>query len=97
VAAAALAGNPQPATLKQFQTLEAVSMPPGITPAIVGRPRVSAAALEPGVYKTEPFACIVVVPGPQLDDPMIIQPPAGEFRMRTIVPDLRFIPLERER
>jgi len=95
-ATAALAGEPKPAILKQFRTREAVSKPPGNTAAIVGRPRV-AAGLEPGVYKAETFACIVVVPEPRLDDAMIIQPPAGEFRMRAIVPDLRFIPLERER
>ena len=49
--------------------------------------------LKPGVYITKPFACIVILPGPQLDDAMLIQPPAGEFAMRSIAPDLQFIPI----
>jgi hypothetical protein len=88
----ALASKPQPADAKRFLTREVVSKPPGNTAAIIGHPQ-APVALEPGVYKTEPFACIVVVPEPQLDDALVIQPPAGRFSMRIVAPDLRFVPV----
>jgi len=85
-------GKPELAQVKFPGTLELVSTVPGNTAGNASR-RPASSPLAPGVYKTEPFACIVVVPGSQLDDAMIIPPPAGEFSMRTIVPDLRFIPI----
>ncbi len=55
----------------------------------------------PGVYETAPYTCIVVVPGPQADDKMIV----GRYRMATtnvlvprmpmVQPELRFIPREK--
>lgn len=55
----------------------------------------------PGVYRTDPFACIVVVPGPQHDDACIIgstNRPGGlavepKLNMPTLRPGLRFIPM----
>lgn len=46
----------------------------------------------PGVYKTAPYNCIVVVPGPQLDDKCVVNPGGGNSRMPIIRPDLQFIP-----
>ncbi len=51
-------------------------------------------ALPPGVYNTEPYTSLVLVPGPHPDDKCIIgngaaQPP---IRMPTVKPDLQFIP-----
>jgi len=47
----------------------------------------------PGVYKTEPYACIVVVPGPHADDRMVIGRNAGiESKMPIINPDVTFVP-----
>ena len=48
--------------------------------------------IPPGVYKTAPYSCIVVVPGPQLDDKCIVNPGGGNSRMPIIKPDLHFIP-----
>jgi hypothetical protein len=46
----------------------------------------------PGVYKTAPYNCIVVVPGPQLDDKCVVNPGGGNSRMPIIKLDLQFIP-----
>ncbi len=54
--------------------------------------------LSPGVYETAPYTCIVVVPGNQWDDKMILGKSWGIGsnavipRMPTIKPDLQFIP-----
>jgi hypothetical protein len=48
--------------------------------------------ITPGVYKTAPYSCIVVVPGPQLDDKCIVNPGGGNSPMPIIKPDLHFIP-----
>ena len=53
--------------------------------------------IPPGVYKTAPYSCIVVVPGPQLDDKCIVNPGGGNSPMPIIKPDLRFIPLGQAR
>jgi hypothetical protein len=45
-----------------------------------------------GVYRTEPYSCIVVVPGPHPDDRCIVNPGSGHYSMPIIKPDLRFIP-----
>jgi hypothetical protein len=50
-------------------------------------------ALAPGIYKTEPYTCIVVVPGGHPDDKMIY-PRGTQPYMPTVQPDLRFIPLK---
>lgn len=47
----------------------------------------------PGVYKTAPYSCIVVVPGPHPDDRCIVNPGAGDSSMPIVKPDLQFIPL----
>jgi len=49
-------------------------------------------ATPPGVYRTFPYSCIVVVPGPQLDDKCIVNPGGGNDPMPVIKPDLQFIP-----
>jgi hypothetical protein len=46
----------------------------------------------PGVYRTEPFAGIVVVPGTNIDDRMIIGPLNSDEKMPILRPNLRFIP-----
>lgn len=48
----------------------------------------------PGVYKTEPYTCIVAVPGGHSDDKMM-HPRGAQPYMPTVQPDLRFIPLKR--
>ena len=50
----------------------------------------------PGVYKTEPFSCIVVVPGSNHDDRMVFGTANADQRMSIIPPDLRFVPLSRK-
>jgi len=50
----------------------------------------------PGVYKTEPFTCIVVVPSSNHDDRMVIGPANTDQQMSIIPPDLRFVPLPRK-
>jgi hypothetical protein len=49
--------------------------------------------LAPGVYKTAPFACIVIVPGKNPDDRCVIVPGECDPRMPVVKPELRFIPL----
>jgi len=46
----------------------------------------------PGVYKTEPFACIVAVPGPTPDDRMVMLPANPDQKMPILRPSLRFVP-----
>ena len=49
----------------------------------------------PGVYKTEPFTCIVLVPGSNHDDRMVIGTANPDPKMSRS-PDLRFVPLPRK-
>ena len=49
--------------------------------------------LPAGVYKTLPYTCIVVVPGPHPDDRAVVSPRSGDYPMPIIRPDLQFIPL----
>ncbi len=54
----------------------------------------SASALPiPGVYKTEPYACIVVVPDKCPDDRSVVAPAERGSAMPVIKPELRFTPL----
>jgi hypothetical protein len=85
-----LAGNsllplvpPPPKPQFKHQTL-----PP--TPRL--RSQAAPAIIPPGVYRTAPYSCIVVVPGPQLDDKCIVNPGGGNDPMPIIKPDLQFIP-----
>jgi hypothetical protein len=48
---------------------------------------------EPGVYKTTPFTCIVIVPGKNSDDRCMLRPAEADSAMPVIKPDLRFAPL----
>jgi hypothetical protein len=48
--------------------------------------------IPPGVYRTVPYSCIVVVPGPHPDDRCMFGQGSGETSMPIIKPDLRFIP-----
>jgi hypothetical protein len=48
--------------------------------------------LPAGVYKTLPYTCIVVVPGPYPDDRAIVSPSSKDYRMPIIRPDVQFIP-----
>ena len=47
----------------------------------------------PGIYRTIPFACIVVVPGKNPDDQMIIRPAENLDRTPVLNPDLHFVPM----
>ena len=47
----------------------------------------------PGVYRTEPYACIVLVPERQADDCSVVKPTDRGSAMPVIKPDLRFIPM----
>lgn len=51
-------------------------------------------AIPPGVYKTEPYTCLVLVPGPHPDDKCIVGNRTIEAteRMPTRQPELQFIP-----
>src|SRR5215471_6599865 len=55
--------------------------------------RPSSSAPLPGVYKTEPYACIVIVPGGHPDDQSVIHPPDPAPNMPVLKPELRFVPL----
>ena len=91
-ASPSLNGTVTAAPAKKSKPPDARSKRPGNTTGIPGNLS-EPFGLKPGVYKMEPFSCLVIVPEPQLDDAMVIQPPAGEFPMRSIAPDLRFIPI----
>jgi hypothetical protein len=52
----------------------------------------SPAQIKPGTYKTEPYTCIVVAPGPHPDDRAVVGIGGGNDRMPKLQPDLRFIP-----
>ena len=45
-----------------------------------------------GVYKTVPYSCIVVVPGPHPDDRCIFGKGSGDSSMPIVKPELKFIP-----
>jgi hypothetical protein len=47
----------------------------------------------PGIYKTEPYACIVLVPESQADDRSVVKPTDRGSAMPVIKPELRFIPM----
>jgi hypothetical protein len=72
-------------------TIRAYTIP---APATGNLPLTNQATLAPGIYKTEPYACIVIVPGPHPDDRSLIQPPSTPSDpMPVIKPDLRFVPV----
>ena len=49
--------------------------------------------LKPGVYKTSPYTCLVLVPGPLPDDGSVLEPGTNSVeRMPVIKPGLKFIP-----
>ena len=53
----------------------------------------SATIVAPGIYKTEPYTCLVLVPGRHLDDKSIISGNRGpQIQMPTVRPDLKLIP-----
>jgi hypothetical protein len=61
---------------------------PQLTPP---QPPASSDQLPTRVYRTLPYTCIVVVPGPCADDRAIVSPSSGDYRMPIIRPDLQFI------
>jgi len=81
----------QAAPEKQKPLNVAPARPPTLTSS--GAPQ-----LAPGVYKTEPYTCLVLVPDPHADDKMIKSRnfPANRSpetpRMPGVTPDLRFVP-----
>ena len=60
---------------------------------LVGRGRPFTALPSPLVYRTEPYACIVVVPGSHPDDWWLITPGNRGSDMPVIRPELRFVPV----
>jgi hypothetical protein len=48
----------------------------------------------PGVYRTEPFAGIVIVPSADIDSAIALAAPEGAAAMPMLNPELRFIPLD---
>lgn len=48
--------------------------------------------LAPGLYKTMPYSCLVLVPGGHTDDLALITPPSPAPPMPSIQPELQFIP-----
>ena len=53
----------------------------------------ASALLIPGIYKTAPYACIVVVPDKCPDDHSVVAPAECGSAMPVIRPELRFTPL----
>jgi len=62
------------------------------TNRLVSLPTVGSPA--PGLWKTEPFACIVLVPGPHPDESMVVHLGKAETKMPIIKPPVKFVPLE---
>ena len=56
------------------------------------RPPTAPPMIPAGVYKTVPYSCIVVVPGPHPNDRCVINPGDVASAMPIVRPDLRFIP-----
>jgi hypothetical protein len=52
----------------------------------------TASALKPGIYRTEPFACMVKIPGPQHDDNSIQIGGWERYNMPTAKPGSEMIP-----
>jgi hypothetical protein len=50
------------------------------------------APIQPGVYQSYPYSCLVLVPSAQPDDKCIVAPGGTDPRMPMIKPDLRLIP-----
>jgi hypothetical protein len=84
-------------TNSQFLPLTPAGKPPRqgqiVVPHARLRPPTAQASPAPGVYRTAPYSCIVMVPGPHPDDQAIVNPRGGHDTMPVITPDLQFIPL----
>lgn len=50
--------------------------------------------LTPGVYRTTPFACIVVVPDQHADDNMAVWPANNVAPLPIVKPELHLVPLD---
>jgi hypothetical protein len=77
---------PRPNTQPEHNVPMIMETPHGQTPAHRGQ-------LSAGVYKSWPYTCIVVVPGPCPDDKAILKPEDRNYQMPVVRPDLQFIPL----
>jgi hypothetical protein len=83
--------NPQPGTIRAFKLPVATYW----TPAQAGTVKsFSPVFPEPGVYRTEPFACIVIVPTKHIDDTIAVRHPEAGSAMPIIKPELHFIPID---
>jgi hypothetical protein len=51
--------------------------------------------LPPGVYKTVPYSCIVIVPGSEVDPGGVIKRAMPNPTMPILKPDLQFVPRSR--
>ena len=67
---------------------------PQVTAQAANLKSVSPAILEPGVYKTEPFGGIVIVPNRNIDASIAFPAPEIASAMPMLKPELRFIPLD---
>ncbi len=63
--------------------------PPSATPKARLFPQHAPA---PGLYKTEPFSCLVLVPGPHPDDRALAPGAAVDPKMPIVKPELRLVP-----
>jgi hypothetical protein len=77
------------------RAIETISHP---TARIGGEHGISRSGPQPGVYKTTPFASIVIVPAKHLDDQIAVNPqalsPEIDSAMPMLEPELHFIPLD---
>ncbi len=66
---------------------------PGLSYQRAPQPKPAPGSPRPGVYRTAPYTCIVIVPGAHPDDKSIITPSAPVAKMPMIKPELKFIPI----
>jgi hypothetical protein len=55
--------------------------------------QISPQLLTPGLYKTEPYTCIVIVPNKTADDRAVVKSPESGHEMPVVKPELRFVPI----
>jgi len=60
---------------------------------ILQAPESPRAGLKPGLYATQPYAGIVLVPPTRVDERALVNPPPMVPSMRMITPELHFTPI----
>ena len=88
-------GPNQGVAMARFPTPHAIPARNSKKPAFPGiRAQTDPEVLKPGIYKTTPFTCIVIVPESHLDDGMVVRIPYCDSNMPILKPDLHFIPIQ---